>query len=197
MKDETMTEPSIQFWLDRRDNAGSSPRSSHSGGRAARDLTYDDLDKFKSALPCPRIFIYSRSPKHAIYMLFVDDRVELKQPNSLFKMQGSELSLHIVANRNISERFRLREIDHNSFPGIPLNLEGLHHEDQDLPGFKDVRSLALVFHSEQACRQFAQKFAYLQGIWDKELVSYRHLKDRLLNPRFSIVTRPMDATEDT
>jgi len=79
----------------------------------------------------------------------VDDRIELKQPSSLFKMQTPQLTLQIVANRNISERFRIREIDNNTFPGIPLGLEGLHYGDQDLPGFKDAKSLALVFHSEQ------------------------------------------------
>jgi hypothetical protein len=76
-KDETMTETSIQFWSGGRDNFGSyltetksSSGSSRSLGRTTRDLTHDDLDKFKSSLPCSRMFIYSRSPKPAIYMLF-------------------------------------------------------------------------------------------------------------------------------
>lgn len=83
-------------------------------------------------------------------LLAVDDRVEMKKPSSFFAIQGSELRVQIVAKRSISERFRMREIHNDVFPGIPLDMEGLHHRDQDLPGFKDVKSLTLVFHSKES-----------------------------------------------
>lgn len=60
--------------------------------------------------------------------------------------------MQIVSCRNISERFRIREIelDGNIRPEIPLDLGVLHHRDQDLPssGFQDVKSLTLGFHSD-------------------------------------------------
>ncbi len=96
--------------------------------------------------------------KHRLTCKVVDDRIELKHSLSLFKMQGSELSLQIVANRNISERFRIRAIDNHNFPGIPLSLEGLHYRDQDLPGFQDVKSMTLVFHSEQGMFRSSHAF---------------------------------------
>lgn len=69
-KDETMAESSIQFWSDKKRNQNSGLAEATFFGRKPRDLTYDALDKFKNSLPCPRIFLYSKSPKRAIYMLF-------------------------------------------------------------------------------------------------------------------------------
>ncbi|KAK0708712.1 hypothetical protein B0H67DRAFT_346809 [Lasiosphaeris hirsuta] len=188
-KDETMAESSIQFWSDRKHNHNSSLAEMAILGRRPRDLTHDALDKFKNSLPCPRIFIYSKSPQRVIYMLFVDDRVEMKKSSSLFNIQGSELSVQIAANRNISERFRIRKIHNEVFPGIPLDMEGLHYRDQDLPGFKDVKSLTLGFHSKECLTQFEKKFEQLQGVWYQELEPYRHLRDGLKSPRVEVITK--------
>jgi len=39
-------------------------------------------------------------------------------------------------------------------------------------------------------QQFVKNFTQLQGVWDQELVPWRQLRDRLRNPRVSIVVRP-------
>ncbi|KAK3356355.1 hypothetical protein B0T25DRAFT_536567 [Lasiosphaeria hispida] len=189
-KDEIMAESSIQFWSDRKHNHNSSLAEMAIVGRRPRDLTHDALDKFKNSFPCPRIFIYSKSPQRIIYMLFVDDRVEMKKPSSLFNIQDSELRVQIAANRNISERFRIRKIHNDVFPGIPLDMEGLHYRDQDLSGFKDVKSLTLGFYSKECLTQFEKKFEQLQAVWYQELKPYRHLRDGLKSPRVEVIMKP-------
>ncbi|KAI0130314.1 hypothetical protein BJ170DRAFT_310914 [Xylariales sp. AK1849] len=196
---EVLKYPRLQFWSDRSQEAAaqSSSEGTKSSHRSSiisktispKEASLGSIEKVKKTLNCTRLFIFTKIPRPAIYVLIVDETTTIGVPPSpklSFRPRSPQKhSLCIAPDKaKGDDKIRLHQIRDGA--GIPLDLNGLLYKDLYGSGFVEYKTLQLDFYSKEGCESFRQDFNEFRDDWDAHLESPRKEMDVQRDPRIRI-----------